>query len=149
MSLPEETKIALLISKSDTSDEETVKKQEEKVLSLISGKGYSRKPDLCGSLSSATGNGLSEIEGFIQGAFEEMGATSSSELLLTNRRHFEVLSSALDKVGKSIAALRAGDPLEGPALLIRAALEDIGEITGKSVSDTLVDTIFSRFCVGK
>ncbi len=149
MSLPKETKIALLISKSDTSDEETVKKQEEKVLSLISGKGYSRKPDLCGSLSSATGDGLSEIEGFIQGAFEEMGATSSSELLLTNRRHFEVLSSALDKVGKSIAALRAGDPLEGPALLIRAALEDIGEITGKSVSDTLVDTIFSRFCVGK
>ena len=149
MSLPKETKIALLISKSDTSDEETVKKQEEKVLSLISGKGYSRKPDLCGSLSSATGNGLSEIEGFIQSAFEEMGATSSSELLLTNRRHFEVLSSALEKVGKSIAALRAGDPLEGPALLIRAALEDIGEITGKSVSDTLVDTIFSRFCVGK
>ncbi|MBO4747448.1 MAG: hypothetical protein J5607_05270, partial [Clostridiales bacterium] len=85
----------------------------------------------------------------IRNAYDEMGATSSAGLLVTNRRHFEVLSSALDKVGKSIAALRAGDPLEGPALLIRAALEDVGEITGKSVSDTLVDTIFSRFCVGK
>ena len=149
MSLPKETKIALLISKSDTSDEETVKKQEEKVMSLISGKGYSRTPDLRGNLSSATGEGLSEIEEFIRTAYDEMGATSSAGFLVTNRRHFEVLSSALEKIGKSIAALRAGDPLEGPALLIRAALEDIGEITGKSVSDTLVDTIFSRFCVGK
>ncbi|MBO4747231.1 MAG: tRNA uridine-5-carboxymethylaminomethyl(34) synthesis GTPase MnmE [Clostridiales bacterium] len=149
MSLPKETKIALLISKSDTSDEETVKKQEKKVMSLISGKGYSRTPDLRGSISSATREGLSEIEEFIRNAYDEMGATSSAGLLVTNRRHFEVLSSALDKVGKSIAALRAGDPLEGPALLIRAALEDVGEITGKSVSDTLVDTIFSRFCVGK
>ena len=149
MSLPQETKIALLISKSDTSDEETVKKQEEKVRALISGKGYSRTPDLSGSLSSATGEGLSEIEEFIRNAYDEMGATSSAGLLVTNRRHFEVLASALEKIGKSIVALRVGDPLEGPALLIRAALEDVGEITGKSVSDTLVDTIFSRFCVGK
>ncbi|MBP5185908.1 MAG: tRNA uridine-5-carboxymethylaminomethyl(34) synthesis GTPase MnmE [Clostridiales bacterium] len=149
MTLPKETKIALLISKSDTSDEETVKKQEEKVMALICQKGYSRVPDLCGSLSSATGEGLSKIEEFIRNAYDEMGATSSVGLLVTNRRHFEVLSSALEKVGKSIAALRRGDPLEGPALLIRAALEDVGEITGKSVSDTLVDTIFSRFCVGK
>ena len=118
-------------------------------MALICQKGYSRVPDLCGSLSSATGEGLSKIEEFIRNAYDEMGATSSVGLLVTNRRHFEVLSSALEKVGKSIAALRRGDPLEGPALLIRAALEDVGEITGKSVSDTLVDTIFSRFCVGK
>ncbi len=149
LTLPRETKIALLISKSDTTDEESVKKQENKVISLISGKGYSRKPDLCASLSSATGEGLPEIEGFIRKAYDEMGSASSSELLLTNRRHFEVLSSALDKVEKSIAALRSGDPLEGPALLLRTALEEVGEITGKTVSDTLVDTIFSRFCVGK
>ena len=133
MTLPKETKIALLI----------------KVMALICQKGYSRVPDLCGSLSSTTGEGLSKIEEFIRNAYDEMGATSSVGLLVTNRRHFEVLSSALEKVGKSIAALRRGDPLEGPALLIRAALEDVGEITGKSVSDTLVDTIFSRFCVGK
>ena len=149
LNLPKETKIALLISKSDTSDEETVKKQEVKVRSLIAEKGYSRTPDLCGSLSSTTGEGLSGIEEFIRKTYDEMGASSSAELLLTNRRHFEVLSSALDKVEKGIAALRAGEPLEGPALLLRAALEDVGEITGKTVSDTLVDTIFSRFCVGK
>lgn len=149
MTLPQETKIALLISKSDTSDEETVRKQEEKVMALILAKGYSRKPDLCAGLSSATGEGVSKIEEFIRNTYDEMGASSSSEILLTNRRHFAVLSSALEKVEKSIAVLRAGDPLEGPALLLRAALEDMGEITGKTVSDTLVDTIFSRFCVGK
>ena len=149
MKLSSETKIALLISKSDTSSEENVKNQEEQVKSLISAKGYSRMPDLCASLSSVTGEGISKIEEFVRATYEEMGAGSSSGLLLTNHRHYEVLKSATEKVGEAIRSLRAGDPLEGPALLFRAALEQLGEITGKSVSDTLVDTIFSRFCVGK
>ena len=149
MRLPKETKIVLLISKSDTSDEDTVKSQEEKVKALISEKGYARVPDLCKSLSSTTGEGLSDIEEFVRKVYDEMGASSSAELLLTNRRHYEVLSSALEKVKESIRRLRAGESLEGPALLLRTALEDMGEITGRAVSDTLVDTIFSRFCVGK
>ncbi|MBO4687241.1 MAG: hypothetical protein J5636_01890 [Clostridiales bacterium] len=78
-----------------------------------------------------------------------MGSASSAELLLTNRRHFELLSSASKKVEECIRLLRAGESLEGPSLLIRTALEDLGEITGETVSDTLVETIFSRFCVGK
>ena len=149
MSLPKDTKIALLISKSDTSDEATVRNQEEKILAMISERGYSRVPDLRGSLSSTTGEGLPAIEEFVRKVYDEMGAASSTELLLTNRRHYEVLSSALEKVGESIRRLRAGESMEGPALLLRTALENMGEITGHAVSDTLVDTIFSRFCVGK
>ncbi|MBR3057699.1 MAG: tRNA uridine-5-carboxymethylaminomethyl(34) synthesis GTPase MnmE [Clostridiales bacterium] len=149
MELPEETKIALLISKSDTSDEETVRKQEETVRTLIREKGYTRTPDMYGSLSSKTGEGLSKIEEYVRKVYEEMGSASSAELLLTNRRHFELLSSASKKVEECIRLLRAGESLEGPSLLIRTALEDLGEITGETVSDTLVETIFSRFCVGK
>ena len=33
--------------------------------------------------------------------------------------------------------------------VIRSALEDIGSITGKTVSNELVNTIFSDFCIGK
>ena len=149
MQLPSATKIALLISKSDTASEEAVKEKEKMVTSLISEKGYTRKLDLRSSLSSRTGEGIAGIEEFVRQTYEEMGAASSSGLLLTNHRHYEVLSSAAEKVEEAIRWLRAGDPLEGPALLFRAALEQLGEITGKSVSDTLVDTIFSRFCVGK
>lgn len=149
MKLSEDTKIVLLISKSDTASEEAVKKQREKVRELISEKGYTRMPDLCASLSSVTGEGISQIEEFVRNIYEQMGASSSAGVLLTNHRHYEVLSAATEKVEEAIRRLRAGDPLEGPALLFRAALEQLGEITGKSVSDTLVDTIFSRFCVGK
>ena len=149
MALPKTTKIALLISKSDTSPEEEVKAQEQKVRSLIAKKGYDRIPDLISGLSSKTGEGLSEVEGFVRSTYEELGAASTAGLLLTNRRHFELLSSALEKVMECIQRLRAGESLEGPSLLLRTALEELGEITGESVSDTLVDTIFSRFCVGK
>lgn len=149
MQLPSETKIVLLISKSDTASEEAVKEQEKMVTSLISEKGYSRKLDLCAGLSSRTGEGVAKIEEFVRKTYEEMGASSSAGMLLTNHRHYEVISSATEKVEEAIRKLRCGDPLEGPALLFRAALEQLDEITGKSVSDTLVDTIFSRFCVGK
>ena len=149
MELPQTTKIALMISKTDTSDDETVRKQTDLVKQIISEKGYTRTPDLVGSLSSKTGEGLSEIEDFVKKTYEEMGAVSSSGVLLTNHRHYDLLCVAMEKVKACIDHLRAGESMEGPALLLRTALETLGEITGEAVSDTLVETIFSRFCVGK
>ena len=54
-----------------------------------------------------------------------------------------------EKLDRCISLCKAGVSLEEPSLMLRTVLEELGEITGDSVSDTLVDTIFSRFCVGK
>ena len=49
----------------------------------------------------------------------------------------------------AIEALEDGLGVEVCSAALRACLDEIGEVTGKTVSATLADTIFSRFCIGK
>ena len=149
MNLPKETKIGLLISKSDTADESSIGKKKSMIEDTIREKNYSRGLDFCGSISAQTGEGIKEIEDLVRKTYDELGSSHAQEVLLTNQRHVDHLSTALTKIERCIEFSRAGVSLEEPSLLLRTALEELGEITGDSVSDTLVDTIFSRFCVGK
>jgi tRNA U34 5-carboxymethylaminomethyl modifying GTPase MnmE/TrmE len=46
-------------------------------------------------------------------------------------------------------ALQDGLTLDLTAMLLRSAAESLAEITGQSVSEEIVQAVFSRFCVGK
>ena len=49
----------------------------------------------------------------------------------------------------AIANLDAGVTADWLAMDLRAALRHLGELTGEITSDDLLDSIFSRFCIGK
>ena len=49
----------------------------------------------------------------------------------------------------AIEALEENLGVEVCSSALRSCLDEIGEVTGKTVSATLADTIFSRFCIGK
>ena len=149
MSLPSDTKIGLLISKSDTADEKEIEEKRESILSKIREREDLREPDLVASISSRNGDGIEKVEEYVKKTYESLGSSMAQGVLLTNQRHFERLRSALEKLDQCISSCKMGESLEAPSLILRTALEDLGEITGDSVSDTLVDMIFSRFCVGK
>ena len=105
--------------------------------------------------SAVTGEGLDEIRAAIRAVYEEAGTAEGDEVLLLNARHARCASDALQSLGQARDALAAG--LGGrPALppdmvstILRDAAESLAAITGDSVSDRIVDMIFSRFCVGK
>ena len=59
------------------------------------------------------------------------------------------MRSAVQKLGEAEGILRDGLGVDVCSQVIRAALEDSGQITGRTVSDELVENIFSRFCIGK
>lgn len=149
MQIQSATRIGLLISKSDLVDEDTSKDQAVKIEARIAAKGYTRKMDFIGRISASSGEGIREMEDFIRQTYDEMGSAQAQGMLLTNQRHFELLRSAGEKLDQAVALCQQGESLEAPSLVLRTAMEDLGEITGDSVSDKLVDTIFSRFCVGK
>ena len=76
-------------------------------------------------------------------------AKVSDKTIVSNSRHYEALLRALD----SIASVRKGlfDDIS-PDLLtsdLRNALFHLGEITGEITTDEILESIFSRFCVGK
>ena len=113
---------------------------------LDTGAIQGRFPNIC-ALSARTGEGLEELGALIQRLYptphRETGA------LLTNSRQAEAVSRALQGVDRAAAALDGG--LTPDAVLTDAeeALAALGELTGKSIREDLVATIFSRFCVGK
>jgi tRNA modification GTPase len=73
----------------------------------------------------------------------------ATDTIVTNARHANSLSrafEALQKVKQGLDQQVVGDLL---ALDIRYALEELGSITGEVTNEDLLDSIFTRFCIGK
>ena len=66
-----------------------------------------------------------------------------------NARHQDALNRSRAAALRALAALRSAESLEFAALDLRAAVNAVGEIVGKTTTDDLLDLIFSQFCIGK
>jgi tRNA modification GTPase len=100
-------------------------------------------------VSCATGAGIEALKDAIQAAVWSGGVPGESLQVMINARHQDALRRAREAVLNSIAALRAGQPLEIAALELRIATNAIGEVVGKTTTEDLLDAIFSQFCLGK
>lgn len=69
--------------------------------------------------------------------------------VVTNQRHRQHLRAARDAVAAARDALAAGASGDMLALDLRAALHELGAITGAVTTEDVLDQIFSRFCIGK
>ena len=99
------------------------------------------------SVSAVTGEGLDTLAEAIAARFPA-GETVGGALL-TNARQADAANRALSAVAEARSALRIGMTADVVLTDCEAALEALGELNGKRVRDDLVETIFSRFCVGK
>ena len=99
------------------------------------------------SVCARTGEGVEQIGRLVQALYPQ--AVRTDGVLLTNTRQAEAVGRALAAVDRAQGALSAA--LTPDAILTDAeeALAALGELTGKSIREDLVATIFSRFCVGK
>lgn len=101
------------------------------------------------TFSAMKNEGLTAIRKAITDYYEQAGSGAHEDLLITNHRHQQQLTEASDYLAQACQALQQQIPLDMIASLLRNAAEALASVTGEHVSDTLVDTIFSRFCVGK
>jgi tRNA modification GTPase len=101
--------------------------------------------------SVRSGEGLAEIKREVVAGFARSthAAEPMETVKLTQARQHDALCRALD-------ALRAGEEALGqqlpPELVVehtREALAAMGEVTGESYTEALLDSVFSRFCIGK
>ncbi len=101
------------------------------------------------NISVLQNKGLDEIIDKIYQLFFEGHLNVRDELIINNARHKNLLIKAknsMEEVLKSIDYNMSIDFLE---IDLRDAMENLGLIVGKSVSDDLVDKIFEEFCIGK
>ncbi len=69
--------------------------------------------------------------------------------LITRARHEEALRKALLHIREAKAACNEGIPEDIMAIDVREAWISLGEITGETASEEIIDRIFADFCIGK
>lgn len=74
--------------------------------------------------------------------------TLSEVNIITNQRHSELLNKAAECLSQAIVDL-TNYSLDCVAVLVKQAFELIGQITGETTSEDIINTIFSKFCLGK
>ncbi len=93
--------------------------------------------------------GLDDLRRAVLDAVFSGGVVQSDELLVSSPRHKAALSRAASHIRDALASLDAGLPADCTASDVRLAVDALGEITGETATEDLLQTIFSHFCVGK
>ena len=100
------------------------------------------------AISAKTGSGIDTLLDILHSEATG-GIQTSAEVVVTNARHYEELRQALEALDRFREAMTAGLPADLLAEDLGTAVHHIGAITGAITTDTLLHTIFSRFCIGK
>ena len=96
-------------------------------------------------VSAKTGEGIDTLTGMLT----ETLRSHVSEDGLTAERHIRLAGECAEHLKNACSAIEAGMPLDVACVDLSAALKSLGEITGEDVTESVLDEIFSKFCVGK
>ncbi len=100
--------------------------------------------------SVVTGEGIDElVQEITRVLLGGHGVVTSDAHLVTNPRHHDALHRASSSLASAIAGQAQGLPTDLMAGDVTTALHALGEMTGETVTDDLLNTIFSSFCIGK
>ena len=95
--------------------------------------------------SAVTGEGIERLKALLyEKSFGDRGEDAA---FLIEERHYAALEKAKEYLKKAVAA--CGGPLELVGIDVTEAWERLGEITGETASEAIIEEIFSKFCVGK
>lgn len=98
------------------------------------------------SVCAPKGEGLDALRALLVSFAPEDGAESS---MIAQARHVQAAQRACDALGDAMRSIEEEMPLDICAVDLSAALDCLGEITGETMSEQVIDEVFARFCVGK
>jgi tRNA modification GTPase len=99
-------------------------------------------------VSATNGFGIGELKKRIKDMFFN-GTINAGEYSVSNDRHKEALMRANESLKDAIAALKENMQLDVVSIDLSTSWSYLGEITGDTLQEDLIDKIFSDFCVGK
>ncbi|HWP50546.1 MAG TPA: tRNA uridine-5-carboxymethylaminomethyl(34) synthesis GTPase MnmE [Clostridia bacterium] len=98
-------------------------------------------------ISALTGEGIERLKNAIKNA---LGITLTQDgCFIASQRQFDCILRSKKSLSEAIFHLRSGVTLDVVGILIEDAISPLAELTGKSASQTVIEQVFSKFCVGK
>ncbi|MEA1974366.1 MAG: tRNA uridine-5-carboxymethylaminomethyl(34) synthesis GTPase MnmE, partial [Bacillota bacterium] len=94
-------------------------------------------------------HGIKEVENEIAKMVYHGEIESNENEYITNIRHIDLLKKALVSINSSIVATISEIGYDFIEVDIRDTYSYLGEITGETITDDVIDKIFSQFCLGK
>ncbi len=128
-------KAVAIINKSDlkqNADVDILNKHFEKVMKI----------------SALKGEGIMELKEYLYNLVIDEKSLSSA-VMLTNTRHINIVREAKDLTGLALREVEQNLSLDLLALDIKNIWLKLGEITGETNTEEIIDEIFMKFCLGK
>lgn len=100
-------------------------------------------------ISAKSGEGREMLENKIDRIFTDGELDLRYDAVISDAGQFSAVSRAIAGMDSVLSALRCGMALDLCCIDAEEAMRELGEINGRNVSEDIVASIFSRFCVGK
>ncbi|MDO5648971.1 MAG: tRNA uridine-5-carboxymethylaminomethyl(34) synthesis GTPase MnmE [Gallicola sp.] len=100
-------------------------------------------------LSVLKGEGIQDLEDKILSLFYEGEVVQKSDVLVTNIRHRDLIEKGIESMERVLVDYNMGIPIDCLEVDVKSTWEILGEITGETIEDDVLDKIFKEFCVGK
>ena len=98
-------------------------------------------------ISALTGSGIDALKNAIKNA---LGITLTQDgCLIASQRQFDCILRAEKALSEAVFHLEAGVTLDVAGILIEEAIAPLAELTGRSASQSVIEQVFTKFCVGK
>lgn len=93
--------------------------------------------------------GIDELEEAIASLFFEGSIEAGDMTYVSNSRHIALISQSMHAIEEAVEGVEMGTPIDIVQIDLTRSWELLGEIIGDSVHETLIDQLFSQFCLGK
>jgi tRNA modification GTPase len=100
-------------------------------------------------ISSLQMTGIDKLEDEIKDIVWKGKAPGAGFIGVSNERQLNILKRSFLDITEAVKAHKNGLPIDCISVYVRSSIENLGEITGKTITDQTLDKIFSEFCIGK
>ncbi|MBQ6354510.1 MAG: tRNA uridine-5-carboxymethylaminomethyl(34) synthesis GTPase MnmE, partial [Lachnospiraceae bacterium] len=100
-------------------------------------------------LSARFGTGIDQLKKVIEEMFFGEEAPGLDDVIVLGKRHEYALKAAIEALGQTIEGIEQGISEEFWLVDLKDTFDRLGEITGETVGENLIDEIFDKFCMGK
>ena len=136
LELIKEKNAIIVLNKIDLKNEKNIKKIEN-----------TKKPII--KISTKTEEGIEDLYKEISKIYKLNEIANNGEIIISNNRHKKLIKNAIRNLNSARNTILVKMPIDIISGNLKEIIEELGKITGESVTEDVINEIFSKFCLGK